>query len=122
MANEELLPKRRIPLSFPIVYRKSYSRRFDKACLKNISLSGAFIEDSGAELKENEKINLSFELAGRKRKIAAKIIWVNDCGAGVSFLHGNQQDEQLIDDLMFFVEESQDEKRGILNLIFDKIA
>ncbi|MEC9283671.1 MAG: PilZ domain-containing protein [Bdellovibrionota bacterium] len=122
MGDQVLEPRRRIPLSFDVTYRKSYSRRFDRGCLRNISLTGAFIEDPEAELKQDDKINLSFELAGRKRKIAAKIVWVGDEGAGVNFIHSNNQDEQLIDDLMFYVEESKDEKRGILNLIFDKIA
>lgn len=113
---------KRIPLSLGIQYRKNYSRRFDKGTLKNISLSGAFIEDPQAMLKEDEKINLTFELGGRIRKISAKIVWVSEGGAGINFMHSNNQDEQLIDDLMFYVEEKTDERREILDLIFKKVA
>lgn len=113
---------KRIPLSLGIRYRKNYSRRIDKGTLKNISLSGAFIEDPEAQLKEDEKINLTFELAGRTRNIAAKIVWINQEGAGINFIHSNNQDEQLIDDLMFYVEEKKDNRREILDLIFTKVG
>lgn len=118
--NEQLA--RRIPLSLGIQYRKNYSRRFDKGVLKNISLSGAFIEDPHAQLKADEKINVTFELGGRTRQIAAKIVWVSTGGAGINFIHSNNQDEQLIDDLMYYVEEKKDERREILDAIFKKVA
>ena len=113
---------KRIPLSLGIRYRKNYSRRIDKGVLKNISLSGAFIEDPEAQLKEDEKINLTFELGGRTRNIAAKIVWTSTDGAGINFLHTNNQDEQLIDDLMYFVEEKKDNRKEILDLIFKKVG
>ena len=113
---------RRIPLSLGIRYRKNYSRRIDKGTLKNISLSGAFIEDPNSQLKEQEKINLTFELGGRTRNIAATIVWTSPDGAGINFLHTNNQDEQLIDDLMFYVEEKTDNRKVILDEIFKKVA
>ncbi|MFK8138923.1 MAG: PilZ domain-containing protein [Bdellovibrionales bacterium] len=115
-------PARRLPLSIGVDYRKPYSRRCDKANVKNISLTGAFIQDPEAELQENDRISLTFEIGGRKRKISALIVWTGKHGAGVEFQHSNKQDQQIIDDLMYFVEEKQDDRRSILNKIFDEIA
>lgn len=114
-------PSPRIPLELSIEFRKSYSRASDEGRLKNISLSGAFIECS-SKFAKNDKLNVTFEVGGRVRKIAAKVIWTNERGAGIMFQHFNNRDVQLIDDLMYFVENGREERRDVLSELFKKVA
>lgn len=115
-------PARRINLSLDIEYRKSYARSSNTAQLQNISLSGAFIKKANEDFKKNEKVALTFELGGRIRQISATIVWVNPFGAGINFQHINNQDQQIIDDLMFYVEEQKEDKKSILDNIFSKVG
>jgi len=113
-------PARRIPLQLDISYKKSYARQDSFGILSNISLTGAFIKTDTARIQEKEKIILYFEVSGRRRKIQANVIWKNATGAGISFLPFNNRDVQLIDDLMYFVESSRENRRSILDGIFKK--
>ncbi len=113
-------PARRIPLALDINYKKSYARQDSKGVLSNISLTGAFLKTDTAKLQTQEKLCLYFEVSGRRRKIQATIVWKNESGAGVNFLPFNNRDVQLIDDLMYFVESSRENRRSILETIFKK--
>lgn len=115
-------PARRIPLQLDIQYKKSYARQDSYGVLSNISLTGAFIRAKNSSFQANERITLYFDVSGRKRKINAHVVWKNDLGAGVSFSHFNNRDMQLIDDLMYFVESSRENRRSILDNIFKKAA
>ena len=115
-------PARRIPLQLDINYKKSYARQDSRGILSNISITGAFIKTDSTKIQANEKIVLYFEVSGRKRKIQANVIWKNPLGAGVSFQPFNNRDVQLIDDLMYFVESSRENRRSILDGIFKKAA
>jgi hypothetical protein len=114
-------PAPRIPLELSIEFRKSYSRASDNGKLTNISVSGAFIE-CGSRFDKNDKLNMTFEVGGRTRKIAAKVVWTNDRGAGIMFQHFNNRDLQLIDDLMYFVENSRESRRDVLSELFKKVS
>lgn len=113
-------PARRIPLQLDINYKKSYARQDSKGILSNISITGAFLRTDTTNIEVNEKIVLSFEVSGRRRKIQANVIWKNGVGAGVSFMPFNNRDVQLVDDLMYFVESSRENRRSILDTIFKK--
>jgi hypothetical protein len=113
-------PARRIPLQLDINYKKSYARQDSKGILSNISITGAFLKTDTSEMELNEKIVLYFEVSGRRRKIQASVIWKNHNGAGVNFMPFNNRDVQLVDDLMYFVESSRENRRTILDTIFKK--
>ena len=113
-------PARRIPLQLDINYKKSYARQDAKGILSNISITGAFLKTDTTKMELNEKIVLYFEVSGRRRKIQATVVWKNATGAGVNFMPFNNRDVQLIDDLMYFVESSRENRRSILETIFKK--
>lgn len=113
-------PSPRIPLKLDIEYRKSYGRSGETGVLKNISLSGAFLEHSNEALKNDDKVAITFKVGGRVRKINAIIIWSNPHGSGIKFLPTNNRDVQIVDDLMYFVESKRESRRGVLDDIFKK--
>ena len=113
-------PARRIPLQLDINYKKSYARQDSKGILSNISLTGAFLKTDTSKVQMNEKIVLYFEVSGRRRKIQANVVWKNENGVGLAFMPFNNRDVQLIDDLMYFVESSRENRRSILETIFKK--
>jgi hypothetical protein len=121
-----LSPAPRTPLHLNVSFRRSYARSDANGSLKNISLSGAFLEISDHDLRVEEKINLVFSVAQRERKISAQIVWKNSLGAGIRFLPQNNRDVQIVDDLIYFVETKRMGHReilgGILNDILKKVS
>lgn len=117
---EDKVPSPRIPLKLDIEYKKSYGRSFEFGELKNISISGAFLEHKNESLKANDKVAITFKVGGRVRKINALIVWSNSHGSGVKFLPTNNRDVQIVDDLMYFVETKRENRRNVLDDIFKK--
>lgn len=115
-------PAPRTPLYLDVNFRKSYARQDTPGVLKNISLTGAFLEVTGHDLKIEEKLSLTFVVGTRERKISAQIVWKNSFGAGIKFLPNNNQDVQIIDDLIYFVESKRMGYRGVLDGIFKKVS
>ena len=115
-------PAPRTPLYLDVTFRRSYARKDATGVLKNISISGAFLEVAGHDLKKDEKINLTFVVGSRERKIAAQIVWKNSLGAGIKFLPVNNQDVQIVDDLIYFVESKRMGHRGIMDGILKKVS
>lgn len=122
MTPTENNPSPRIPLKLQIEYRKSYGRSGELGELKNISLTGAFLEHTNEELKASDKVCITFKVGGRTRKINASIIWSNEHGSGIKFLPTNNRDVQIVDDLMYFVESKRENRRDVLDDIFKKAA
>ena len=120
MDSMDKVPAPRIPLKLDVEYRKSYGRSGEIGHLKNISLSGAFLEHDNEALKENDKVAITFKVGGRTRKINALIVWSNSAGSGVKFLPTNNRDVQIVDDLMYFVESKRENRRGVLDDIFKR--
>lgn len=120
--HSESAPSPRTPLCLEVSFKKSYARITLSGTLKNISLSGAFLEAQNIELGVGEKINLTFVVGTRERKISAQIIWKNSLGAGVKFLPLNNRDVQIIDDLIYYVESKRIGHRGILDGILKKVS
>jgi PilZ domain len=118
----EQSPSPRIPLKLEVEYRKSYGRSADVGLLKNISLTGAFLEHDNEALKDADKVCITFKVGGRIRKINAAIIWSNDKGAGIKFIPMNNRDVQIVDDLMYFVESKREGRRDVLDGIFKQAA
>lgn len=115
-------PSPRTPLHLEVSFKKNYARQPSKGVLRNISLTGAFLECRGESFRANEKIQLTFQVAGRERRIAATVIWCNSVGCGVKFSPASNRDVQIIDDLIYFVENDRTERRDVLNNIFKKAA
>lgn len=122
MNSADNMPATRIPLMLDIEYRKSYGRSSEIGRLKNISLTGAFLEHHNDELKACEKVCITFKVGGRIRKINAAIIWSNGEGSGVKFLPTTNRDVQIVDDLMYFVESKRENERTLLDDIFKRAA
>jgi len=118
MSSTEKVPSPRIPLKLDVEYRKSYGRNPEIGQLRNISLSGAFLEHQNEALKESDKVCITFKVGGRTRKINASIIWSNSIGSGIKFLPTNNRDVQIVDDLMYFVESKRENRRSVLDDIF----
>lgn len=114
-------PANRIPLFVDIEYRKSYSRQSTKGVLKNISITGAFLSISES-LNPRDKLLVVFQVSGRKRKIAARVIWSGTGGVGIKFEPANNRDIQIVDDLMYFVSVSRDSRKDVLDNIFKKVS
>jgi len=122
LMSETEKPAQRIPLSLPIEFRKTYSRQSSKGGLKNISLTGAFLEHVTEDLEINDRINIYFKVSGRERILQASIVWKTGKGSGVKFNPDNNQDVQIIDDLMYFVKTCRESKRAVLDSIFKKVG
>lgn len=116
------VPAPRTPLSLHVSFRKSYAREEAKGVLRNISISGAFLEFKNHSLRTNDKLQLTFEVSGRVRKIQALVVWVNSAGCGVKFQPANNRDVQIVDDLIYFVETSRTDKKSVLDKIFKKVS
>lgn len=121
---EGMNPAPRLSLQIDVEFRRSYARRGEKGRLKNISLTGAFIEleDQDKVLTRNDKLMVTLLVSGRERQIPASVIWQNDRGCGIKFHPNNNRDTQLVDDLMYFVQSSRQSQRSVLDGIFKKVS
>lgn len=115
-------PAPRTPLHLDVSFRRSYARHDSHGTLKNISLTGAFLEVSDHSFKLEEKIALTFVVGSRERRITAQVIWKNALGAGIKFLPANNRDTQIVDDLIYYVESKRMGYRGILDGILKKVS
>ncbi len=116
------VPAPRIPLQMQIEFRKSYGRQNAHGTLKNISLTGAFLETTSHELATEDKVILEFVVSERSRKMAATIIWKSTKGCGVEFKPFNKRDVQIVDDLMYFVQNRREFRKNLLEDIFKQAA
>lgn len=122
MNQQDSLPAPRVPLNLTIEYRKNYARQSEGGNLFNISITGAFLKADVAVLNPKDKLTLYFEVGGRRRKIQARVIWKNQRGAGIVFQPFNSRDVQIVDDLIYFVESSRENRREVLDNIFRKVS
>ncbi|MBT4760249.1 MAG: PilZ domain-containing protein [Bdellovibrionaceae bacterium] len=116
-------PAPRLPLKMDINYRRNYARQNDLGSLKNISITGAFLEtDQTILMSLEEKLTVRFEVSGREREIHAKVVWKNELGCGIEFQPDNNRDVQIVDDLMYFVESKKESKKDVLDIILNKVS
>ncbi|MBN8535686.1 MAG: PilZ domain-containing protein [Deltaproteobacteria bacterium] len=116
------IPSPRTPLLLPVSFKKNYSREDSKGNLRNISLTGAFLEHDQEAFRPHEKVVIYLEVAGRERKLAATVIWSNSAGCGLKFNPTNNRDVQIIDDLIYFVESQRSDRRNVIDKIFKKVG
>ena len=120
--NTDHTPAARTPLNIGVSFRRSYAREDAGGTLKNISLTGAFLAHGSETLRTEEKLHLSFSVAGREREISAVVVWTNSFGSGIKFLPQNNRDVQIVDDLIYFVESRRSGSRDVLDKIFKRVA
>ena len=121
--NQNSKPANRLPLYMDVEYRRSYARQCAKGRLKNISITGAFLETTEVrDFAASDKIVLTINVSGRERQITASVIWKNHFGCGVAFKPFNNRDVQIVDDLMYFVENNRQSRRDVLSNIFKKVG
>lgn len=117
------IPAARTQLLLPVSFKKNYSRENSQGNLRNISLTGAFLEHGEATaLKPNDKLVVFFEVAGRERKIQAMVVWSNSVGCGLKFMPVNNRDVQIVDDLIYFVEAQRTDRRDVFDKILKKVG
>jgi hypothetical protein len=116
------IPAPRTPLQLEVSFKKNYAREESKGTLRNISITGAFLEHSGTSFKANEKMVITFIVSGRERKVPAVVIWANSVGCGLKFAPTNNRDVQIIDDLIYFVESQRSTRRSVIDKIFKKVG
>ncbi len=115
-------PAPRTQLSVEVEFRKNYAREEASGTLKNISITGAFLQHAGGGLRNGEKLALKFCVSGRERSVQSVVVWTNTSGYGLKFIPMNNRDVQIIDDLIYFVEAKRSDSRGILENIFKKVS
>jgi len=115
-------PAPRLPLILDVEFRKNYARNSELGRLKNISLTGAFLQSSNIEIQPRDKIVLTIIVSGRARKVHASVIWRNPLGCGVRFQPSNNRDVQIVDDLIYFVENQRSSRRSVLDDIFKQVS
>ncbi len=118
----ESAPAPRLPLQMEVRYRKSYARQPEQGTLKNISMTGAFIETDTSQIGPEDKLVINLVVSGRRRKMTATVIWKNSLGCGILFQPFNNRDVQLVDDLIYFVENHRESKKGVLDDIFKRVS
>ncbi len=122
MDQSETNVARRAPLTLEVSFRRNYARQGTPGLLKNISVSGAFLDCPDKALRAKDKLQLDVIVSGRKRSLAATVVWANSAGAGIKFHPGSQRDTQIVDDLIYFVENKRTSSRDVLEDIFKKVA
>lgn len=118
----EMTPAPRLPLMMSIEFRRSYGRQNCKGTLRNISLTGAFLETTTEVLESKDKLLVTLSVSGRRRKIAATVVWKNQSGCGIQFQPFSNRDVQIVDDLMYFVETSRSSRRSVLDDIIKRVS
>lgn len=94
----------RIKVNYKIALKKLFSNNQDMVKIKNISMSGAFIEMSTEDFNTREMVGLNFVVSDRERVVQARIVWKSNEGIGVQFHPQNFQDQVIINDLIFFLQ------------------
>ena len=122
MESSTQVPAPRTPLQLEVSFRKSYAREEAQGTLRNISISGAFLEISDEEFIAREKLQLKFTVSGRVRRVQAMIVWKNSMGCGIKFMPINNRDVQIVDDLIYYVESQRNDRRSVLDKIFKKVS
>ncbi len=115
-------PAERYPLELDVAFKKSYSRENSDGTLKNVSLTGAFLENSNIDLESRDKITLTLNLSGRERLLSATVVWKNQRGCGIQFSPFNNKDIQIVDDLIYFLESKRETRKDVLDNIFKKVS
>lgn len=122
MESSTQIPAPRTPLTLEVSFRRSYAREETQGTLRNISISGAFLEISGEEFMAREKLQLKFTVSGRVRNVQAMVVWKNSVGCGIKFMPINNRDVQIVDDLIYYVESQRNDRRSVLDKIFKKVS
>ena len=115
-------PAPRLPLELDVEFRRSYAREATPGVLRNISMTGAFLETGVLDLQSKDKVVVTLIVSGRRRNVTAKVIWKNQKGFGLQFQPFNNRDVQIVDDLIYFVENSRENRRSILDDILKRVG
>ena len=93
----------RFKVDYSIALKKLFSNNQDMVKIKNISMSGAFIEMTTEEFNTRELVGLNFVVNDRERVVQARIVWKSKEGLGVQFIPQTFQDQVIINDLIFLL-------------------
>ena len=82
----------------------------------------AMLETETIELVPSDKVVIEFVVSERRRKVACTIVWKNQRGCGIQFQPFNKRDTQIVDDLMYFVQNNREFRKSLLDDIFKQAA
>lgn len=114
-------PAPRTPARMGVEFRRVYGRQVFDGIIKNISVTGVFIEHA-LRFEKEDMVQIEMCIGNRKKKIKAKVIWSNEMGSGLQFHPKSKQEIQMIDDMIYFIEQRWHEMKGVLNNILIKMA
>lgn len=120
--SQDRAPAPRLPLKMEVEFRRSYARQTGRGTLRNISLTGAFLETPTDLLETTDKVVVTFVVSGRRRNINATVVWKTSTGCGIRFQPFNNRDVQIVDDLMYFIESTREDRRTVLEDIFKRVG
>lgn len=115
-------PAPRLPLEMDVEFRRSYAREATPGTLRNISMTGAFLETGTLDLQSKDKVVVTLVVSGRRRNVTAKVVWKNQRGFGLQFQPFNNRDVQIVDDLIYFVENNRESRRSIFDDILKRVG
>ncbi len=115
-------PAPRLPLEMDVEFRRSYAREATAGILRNISMTGAFLETGALDLQSKDKVVVTLMVSGRRRNVTAKVVWKNQKGFGLQFQPFNNRDVQIVDDLIYFVENNRESRRSIFDDILKRVG
>ena len=105
-----------------VEYKKKYARHSKMGTLKNISNSEAYLltKDDSFFLNIKDEVSILFRLGERKRIVQASVISKDNHGIKIKFQFYNNKEYQIVDDLIYFIEKSKEERRQSLDFIFSQ--
>lgn len=116
------VPAPRTPLHLEVAFKKNYARSENKGYIRNISLTGAFIETPEGEFKPRERLQVKLVVGDRERLVPALVVWSNSNGCGIKFVPNNNRDAQIVDDLIYFAENHRETRRDVFGNILKNVA
>ena len=105
-----------------VEYKKKYARHFKVGRLRDISNSEAYLltKDDKTPFNLKDEISITLKLGQRKRTLQASVIASDTSGVKIKFHFYNNREYQIVDDMIYFIEKSKEERRQSLDFIFNQ--
>ena len=116
-ATQDLKPAPRIPLKVAISFRRSYARKLDYGTLKNISLTGAYLETELKDLTTGETV---FKSSARNSKDKIGLDYVDYFSSSEGIAIYKDHEYQLISSYNNTTDTDQDSMAVIYMYVLDR--
>lgn len=109
-------PAPRTVFNLEVQFRKSYARAISNGRLRNISLTGAYLECTEF-FHLQERFQFHFFIGGQLHFVAAETVWRSSNGYGVKFITIKKRDTRVIEDVVQIAESMRYGKQQLLSNI-----